>query len=170
MSPPTAPPDDGRAALKKWLAGRVSLAQAQGFKPEELAGIAHLATVLYEQGKTDSARVLFEGLEALTPDDPRVHSALGAVYLRDGREGDALRHLNRALELSPSDTHALCNRGELRLRAGMLAEATADLRRAISLDPRGQDPAAMRARALIAALKELGDRPAPKALPGKAKP
>ena len=61
----------------------------------------------------------------------------------------------RALKLNPDDTHALCNRAELRIRASLFAEAGRDLRRAIDLDPRGEDPAAMRARALVAVIDDL---------------
>ncbi|MBI2567979.1 MAG: tetratricopeptide repeat protein [Candidatus Schekmanbacteria bacterium] len=155
------------AKLQRWLKGGMSLAQAKGFTTQDIVGIAHLAHMLYLQGKTDSAKIIFEGLEALEPNDAFIQSALGAIYLRDENEAAALRHLNRALELKPNDIYALCNRGELRLRASMFQEATEDLRRAIALDPDGNDPAGMRARALVSAIKEIADMAGRKQLRGK---
>jgi serine/threonine-protein kinase len=49
----------------------------------------------------DSSRVVAEARLRMTPDDPRVHSALGIAYAGLGRRADALREGDQAVALSP---------------------------------------------------------------------
>ncbi len=49
----------------------------------------------------DSSRVVAETRLRITPDDPRVHSALGIAYAGLGRRADALQEGEQAVSLSP---------------------------------------------------------------------
>lgn len=54
----------------------------------------------------DSSRAVAEARLGVTPDDPRVHSALGIAYAGLGRRADALREGERAIALRPVEEDA----------------------------------------------------------------
>lgn len=91
----------------------------------------------------------------IAPDDPRVPSELGRVYLETGKPEVALAEFGRALALAPGDASAVNNRGVALSKLGQPGAARADFRRALSLDPCHQD-----ARMNLSRLGEETGRPA----------
>jgi len=59
------------------------------------------------QAALATAQAMAEQQLMLTPDDPRVHSALGLIFSLQGRKADAIREGKRAVELYPPARDAL---------------------------------------------------------------
>jgi adenylate cyclase len=64
-----------------------------------------------------------------------VHDALGQLYLRTGRTGDAVRAFERALSINRNDVPALTGLGDAYLNQQRVAEAEQRYREAIGLQP-----------------------------------
>ncbi|MBI2567967.1 MAG: tetratricopeptide repeat protein [Candidatus Schekmanbacteria bacterium] len=152
-------PEDYERLVK----GEITLRELEGVSLEDYAGIAQVGHTLLDQGKVDQARTVYEGLRAMDPNHAYVRATLGAIYMRENRDIDALEQLNEALRLEPDSEYALVNRGEILLKGGFLAEAGRDFKRCIELDPNGKSPAAMRARALVMVVKDMLDNAAKQA-------
>jgi tetratricopeptide (TPR) repeat protein len=83
----------------------------------------------------EQALVLLEEARQLAPDDPRVASDLGRVYLSLGRPVLALEQFGRALAAEPNSAEALNNRGVALLMMGQTEAARQDFLRALEKDP-----------------------------------
>ena len=140
--------------LPRLLRGDVSPGQAVGLDAEQTAALMKTGHTLFEHGRLDSARDIFAGLAVLDPGNAYVHGMLGAISQQAGDWNAAIAHYGRCLELSPDDPQAWVNRGEILLRAGQLDPAVADLKEAILRDPAGRNPAANRARVLVAMVQD----------------
>jgi tetratricopeptide (TPR) repeat protein len=133
------------------------MANSDSPKPDLLVS-AMQAFLLYEQGRYDEARVLFEDLAERDASEGYYRTALGAICLAMDGFDKALEYFNQALQLNPEDTAALINRGEVHLRLGNILEAARDFGRVVELDPENQDPLTERARVLAdAALQSAED-------------
>jgi tetratricopeptide (TPR) repeat protein len=106
---------------------------------------------MYEQGRYDDARVIFEDLAEKDPAEGYYHTALGAISLAMDGFDKAMEYFNQALHLNGADVAALINRGEVHLRLGNTLEAAHDFARVVELDPENQDPLTERARVLARA-------------------
>jgi len=106
---------------------------------------------MYEQGRYDEARVIFQELSALDPKEGYYRTALGATCLAVDDLDESLGHFNEAIRLNDADTAALINRGEVHLRLGNIMDAVHDFARVVELDPENKDPLTERARVLAAA-------------------
>lgn len=127
--------------------------------PAQLALALTTGYQLFEQGRLDDARDLFEGLSLLDPENAYIHGILGTICQKQGDDDVALLYYAVALDLFPDNIDILVNRGELLLKRGMFEDAAQDLRAAIALDPESKDPAANRARLLVTmTVEELNRR------------
>jgi tetratricopeptide (TPR) repeat protein len=113
----------------EWLQGRASLGAAGAWTAEEMRLVADVGYALAEQGRTDEAITIFEGLVALAPATSYFQSSLGALWLRKGDQRRAVEYLDAALASDPFDLNALTNRGEALLQLGERESALRDLRR-----------------------------------------
>jgi len=116
--------------------------------PDELTTLAASARQSAEHGRLDEARMLLEGLIALEPGQAFLHTNLGCVLLRMGREEDALLAFDEALRLDARDVAAHTHAGELRLERSEGERALCHFDEAIALDPEGKSAFANRARTL----------------------
>jgi len=134
-----------RGKIEKLLRGdRRAL---EGMDASSLADVAVLGHQLYESGRLNEARVVFEGLVAMDPAEAFPYTVLGAIFLAQQDVHRALALFEAALEIDPDDVAALVYRGEIRLRLGNRPRAIRDLERAISIDPDGpQSPFSQRAK------------------------
>jgi len=121
----------------------------------QIDGFASLGYNLYQQGKFDDAKKMFEGLAAIEPESFYGYAGLGALALaKDPPDLDtALTNLQKAAELNPNAASIHANLGEALLRQAKLQEAVAEFHKAIELDPEKKDSGANRARAIITGLK-----------------
>jgi tetratricopeptide (TPR) repeat protein len=128
---------------------KLQLIEALNIDSNDLAALLLIGHTLYEQGRLDGARNIFEGLMVLDSKNIFVTGILGAIYQKQEQYGTALECYDRALNLFPGDIHSLTNRAEIHLRLGSLEEAAADFRKAIEMDPERKHPAGNRARLLV---------------------
>ena len=81
------------------------------------------------------AMVLLDQAKALAPNDPRIATEEGRVYLATGDAARALAEFGRALAREPGNAEALNNRGAALLALGQAAAARRDFERALAIDP-----------------------------------
>lgn len=144
-----------RRKLEKLLRGdRRAL---EGLDSSGLGEIAVLGHQLYEDGRLNEARVVFEGLVAMDPPEAFPYTVLGAIYLAQQDLHRALALFEAALELDPTDVAARVYRGEIRLRLGQRAKGMRDLERALATDPDGpRSPFSQRARSALDQARRYG--------------
>jgi len=144
----------------QYVQGKITLAELEGLDEEQLYTIAEIGYVLMEEGKLEDARKIYEGLIEMSPDNYYFHSVLGAIYQHQRKFDSALEEYQRAIKLNPDDIPSMVNSAEILLHTGKLIESSGLLKKAIELDRTGNDPWAMRARALVVIvgniLKEKG--------------
>ena len=138
--------------LKK---GKLTLAQAFGVDPKQTAALLMTGHTLYEQGRYQEAKGIFEGFVVLDPANPYLHAVLGSIYQKEGRLAAAFDRYSTAVIIFPGDINSYANRGEILLKQGKLPEAAADFKKAIALDPEKKNPAANRARMLVAMTQQV---------------
>ena len=78
---------------------------------------------------------ILEQAKQMAPEDPRIPSDEGRIYLSLGRPDLALPEFGRALALSPHSVEALNNRGVALLALDQKEVALADFERALAIDP-----------------------------------
>lgn len=101
------------------------------------------------------AETVLEQARRLAPDDARIPSELGRIFLESGRADLALSQFGRALALEPAAPSAIVNRGVALWKMGQTDAAKADFHRALALDP-----CHLQARANLTALGEAAEKPA----------
>ncbi|MCA9728833.1 MAG: tetratricopeptide repeat protein, partial [Candidatus Eisenbacteria bacterium] len=107
---------DIEESVKAFLLGDITLAQLEGVSAEDIYAVADMGYDLFEAGKIEEARKIFEGLNTYNPMDSYFHSVLGSIYQREERFEDAARHYKSAVELYPEDVSSWTNLGETMLR------------------------------------------------------
>ena len=112
---------------------------------QELARLGH---ALFEAGRSDEAKVIFESLVRLGPPEAFAHTMLGTIALARHQLDEAVEHFDAALVIDPLEIAALVYRGEVRLAKKKAARAMEDLERAIACGVKG-DPFVDRAERLL---------------------
>jgi type III secretion system low calcium response chaperone LcrH/SycD len=125
--------DPGASGLQQWADGRSTLKEVRGYTDEELYAIARAAYFYYHQGKLDQARILFQGLYALSPGDSYAAKALGVVELAAGNFQGAISAFDVAIKLDPEDIAAHVGRAEVRVAMEQKPLAIEDLKHAMAL-------------------------------------
>lgn len=96
----------------------------------------NLGTILYYEGRLDSAWFAIETAVRLAPEEPNAYNALALISIDKGQYDSAMTYVNKALALRPGDPYFLNNRGYVLLMTGRLAEAREDIDKSIVADPR----------------------------------
>ncbi len=120
-----------RKLVGQWSQGRVSLKQIVGLSEEELYAIASQGFFMFLQGKTEPARVIFEGLVAVDPRNSYYYRALGAIYWRLEDAQKAIKQFTYAIRVAPRDVASLINRAEIYIAQRNFKTARADLNQAL---------------------------------------
>src|SRR5205085_4121181 len=120
--------------------GNLSLAQLLQVDAKQAAALLMLGHTLYEQGRYQESKNLFEGLLVLDPGNPYLFGILGSIYQKEGSYPVAINLYTQALDLFPGDIDSRVNRGEVYLKLGKLREAAADFQESIAIDPSASDP------------------------------
>ncbi|MCC6806860.1 MAG: tetratricopeptide repeat protein [Deltaproteobacteria bacterium] len=141
--------------MSKFVLGEASLAQLMGITIDQSYALAEYAYTLFQQGRIREARQIFEALVIQNPIDGYMHFMLGAIYWKLDMPEEAVEEYGTAISLDPNNIAAHTNRGEILLQHGEFEDALDDLRTAIELDKKGDDPFALRARALATATAEV---------------
>ncbi len=135
-----------KARMKQLMAGHDTLAEAIGISLEDILALSVVARQLAEQGQLDDAQTLMEGLVALDPQNPFLHTGLGCVYMQKNLNDAALSSFQVALGYDAQDVAAYTFAGEICLEKGWIEPAIDYFQKAVALDPEGKDPYANRAR------------------------
>jgi Flp pilus assembly protein TadD len=138
--------------LPHWAAGKMTLKDIKGYTEHELYAIAHMAYFYLNQGKTEEAKVLFEGLVALDPMNGYYYRALGVIFYKLGDSERALRQFGYAIRVFPKRPHAYVNRAEVNIALGKAAKAQKDLQMALSLMTSKEPQLQQKAQALLNAM------------------
>lgn len=107
-----------------------SVAKAYGYRRADLFAVAEIGRCYLESGGYRLAAVIFEGLEALDPDEPYFVMALGLAKDRIGDKQAARRCYRRAQKLDPKDARADLNLAELLVEEGARKKAVQLIARA----------------------------------------
>ncbi|MEZ4271946.1 MAG: tetratricopeptide repeat protein [Myxococcota bacterium] len=125
-----------RQLASRWSQGKVTLKQIVGLHDTELFAIASQGYLLFLQGKTESAQVIFEGLVAIDPRNAYYYRALGAIYWRLKQPKRAVKQFTYAIRVAPRDISSYINRAEVYVAARNFPDALSDLRRFACSTPR----------------------------------
>ncbi|MBI3179340.1 MAG: hypothetical protein HYZ27_06735 [Deltaproteobacteria bacterium] len=135
--------------VEQWSEGRVSLKQIVGITPEELYAIASQGYLLFLQGKTEPARVIFEGLVAIDPRNAYYYRALGAIYWRLKDAGKAVKQFTYAIRVAPRDVASFVGRAEVQVAQRQFQAARGDLQQALAFGEDHDDALLRKARAML---------------------
>lgn len=140
--------------VEKWLKGEINLQQLTALSGPEMLQMAIIGFSMYEQGRYNEAKMIFQGLVSLDPKESYFLTALGAVHLAEDDLDGARKYLDESIKVNPKELAAFVNRGEVHLRQGKVLEAAQDFMKAVELDPAGKDPLTTRAKVLASAALE----------------
>lgn len=115
---------------------------------QEASDLAAMGHQLFELGRVQEARAIFERLIAGNAKDAYAHTMLGTIFLALGDQDRALALFQASLDLDPNDIAARVYRGEVRLGKGKVRPALEDFERAMQLGP-ADDPFVDRAARLL---------------------
>lgn len=124
-----------------------------GLSRREIAEVSLFGHGLFEGGRVDEARQVFEQLVASGAQDAFPHTMLGTIYLAMKAPDRALALFESALAIDPKDLAARVYRGEIRLHRGDVQQGVEDLTRACNEGAR-EDPFTSRARRLLRAVSQ----------------
>jgi tetratricopeptide (TPR) repeat protein len=97
------------------------------------------AVQFYDSNHLDEAAVRLEQLVREVPQNFDVHELLGMVYAAQGRDSEAIEHLQDAVRLKPNSAPARTNLATNLVRAHKLAPAEVEFKKALTLDPASYD-------------------------------
>ncbi len=140
--------------IQKFVKGEINMQQLAAFNGPEMLQMAVIGFRMYEQGRYNEAKTVFQGLVSLDPKEAYYLTALGAVYLAEDDLDEAKRLFDEAIKQNDKEIASFVNRGEVYLRQGKIMEAAQDFMRAVELDPTAKDPLTQRAKLLAAAALE----------------
>ncbi len=135
--------------VEQWSQGKVILKQIVGLSEEELYAVASQGYLLFLQGKTEPARVVFEGLVAVDPRNAYYYRALGAIYWRLKETQKALKQFTYAIRVSPKEVSSYINRAEIYVSQRQFDNARADLRSALDCAGANDRALVRKARAML---------------------
>jgi len=123
---------------------------------EELHALVAVARRWADHGRTEDAHAMLAGLVDLEPERSFLRTSLGCLYMKLGRDPEALGAFEDALALDPHDVVALTHAGELRLERGDREGGMSLLLAAAESNSGGRDPHTQRALTLraLAAVEE----------------
>src|SRR5882757_9322009 len=106
----------------------VEYKKAIDLAPDKADPHIHMANTFWSISKWDSARTEFEAGLAHDPNNCSAHWKLGNVILEaNGEPGEALTHLNKAVELCPELMQARVERARALIKSGKHDQALPDL-------------------------------------------
>ena len=133
----------------QWGQGKTSIKQMVGLSDDELYAIASQGYFLFLQGKSDAARVVFEGLVAIDPRNAYYYRALGAIYWRLKEPQRAVRQLTYAIRVAPREIGSYINRAEVYIAQKQFKLARSDLQFALASARVHEAPLTEKAKAML---------------------
>ena len=116
--------------------GETAMQQAERLAPDAPDVIRVRGTYAYYAFRDyDTAIAAYGKLARLQPNDPTVYSSLGLISRRQGRMGEAVNHLRRAVELDPASFGNLRNLALTLFRSRRWDEQRAVQQRVVAMRP-----------------------------------
>jgi len=141
--------------LDRWSRGETNLKEIYGFNAQELHGISNQGYLLLMQGKTEQAKIIFEGLIAIDPRNDYFYRALGVIYHHLGETDKAVRQFGYAIKVNRQDLTSYVNRAEIYIQQKKYALAEQDLKEVLVLSAHDHaHPAYKKADSLIKILNK----------------
>lgn len=103
--------------------------------PKNIQARLQIAILYSRYGLYDDARLAFDALTELAPDNSAVHTNLGNLYLLQAAYDQALTSYHRASQLDEKDGGIWLNMSMAEYRKGNLKEAADHFQQAVSLTP-----------------------------------
>ncbi len=146
--------------LQMWMRNPtgINLGAALGYTELDISHIVSLAFKMLEEGKLDNARILYEGVHALNPENIDAMVGLGAIYTHQNFPTQAIELFSRVLEEEPEHLFSLLQRGEAYIQENdedSLSKAVEDFKKIMELDPKAESREAKRALAIINSAREV---------------
>lgn len=146
--------------LKLWLRNPqgINLGAALGYTELDISHLVSLAYKLFQEGKLDQSRIVYEGIHALNPNNLDTMLGLGAIYAHQRHYPQAIELFSRVLEDEPNNKFALLQRGECYINTGgneNLELAVNDFKKIMEIDPKAESREAKRALAIIHSAREV---------------
>src|SRR5687767_12759168 len=138
-----------RKLATQWSQGRVTLKQIVGLSDDELYALSTQGYYMFLQGKTEQARVIFEGLVAIDPKNAYYYRALGAIYWRSKDPPKAVKQFTYAIRVAPADISSYVNRAEVLVAQRDFKAARADLTHAVERGGAHDAALVRKARAML---------------------
>ena len=139
--------------VQRWLKGEIGTAELYQLTPDLIQSIADYGYLLYEQGKYETAKTIFEALTAIDSGNSHFQKILGSIYQLQEKWDAAYYRYSQSLRTVPTDVFVITNRGEVLLKLQRRKEAIEDFKQAILLDPEHRNPTSRRARVLLEGLQ-----------------
>lgn len=115
-------------SMRNYDGALVEYKKAIDLAPDQPDPHIHMANTYWSISKWDSARTEFEAGLAHDPNNCTAHWKLGNTILEaNGEPGEALTHLNRAVELCPELMQARVDRARALIKSGQHDQALPDL-------------------------------------------
>lgn len=138
------------ALVQGWSQGKVTLREVFGLTDEELYAMASQGYLLFLQGKTEAARVLFECCVSCDPKNAYYYRALGCIYWRSKEPKKAIQQFTYAIRVAPREVSTYVNRAEVCVALKLWDRARSDLAQAIRLSGQNDSALVQKARAIQA--------------------
>ncbi len=140
--------------VEKWMKGEMTLQELNAISGPEMMEMAIVGCSMYEQGRHEDAKVIFEGMAQLDPQEAYYRMALGTIYLAQEDLEQAEKCLKLAIQINSKHLASHFYLGEVHLRQNRFEEAISNFRRVGELDPELKDPLSARAGYLKLAAME----------------
>lgn len=122
-----------------WILLACAAAYGAGAEQEPQQRKFQEAVRLYDSNHLDQAAVQLEQLVRELPQSFEVHELLGMVYSAQGKNAEAVEHLQNAVRLNPKSAAARTNLATSLVRVNQLGSAEIEFKRALALDPASYD-------------------------------
>ena len=124
-----------QGAAVEMLAGELAALESAGRPATPRARETDTLRALFREGRYAEAEQLARMLTGRFPGDGLAWKVLGAALIAQGRTGESLAPMEKAVELSPGDADAVTALGNALYDLGMLEEAEANYRLALAIEP-----------------------------------
>ena len=124
-----------RIQASYWRNSESLWSEALSHTTDNVVAELNFGEALDSLGRTSEAIAGFERVLQIDPNQPMIHSSLGAILLRIGQPEAALAHLQKSVEIQPNQPSLHSSLGVALLQLGRLDEAVTHLQKALEFQP-----------------------------------
>ena len=113
------------------------------FERDSIPVLLFIALCYTDAGVTSEAIKVYYDLLKIDPNNPKVHSNLGGLFIVEGDFETALKHYNKSIELKPDNYFAYVNRANYYFRKNEYNNAIMDAKQALEFKNNGAEAAGL---------------------------